>query len=1574
MNIRTILFTLALGFMLPTVAYAATDGSNIVNPYDNDHTQTLHVTESEVGGVTILDSITMYTETTGDHAWKEGAMMLTQSMVITVDTGGTAESVVVYCQQRPIEYNNGYVKTEYEIVSPTGQSIDAYMRSQLSDEAYYGFVAAATGKGSDVTGNYLSNTGTYVEANGALAITNDGATQDYWTSYLSTGLDGSVRNVSLMSIVNGKVETAGGQKYTLQDAANRYNSTKEQIAELNAQLNGMSRGDPSWSSVNDRLELLKRRNAEIGAAIDKYKGSLTMLTSQQAENIVQGLLTNDKDLNFMLDAIKTACEAYGYDPDEFDGLMNDKAPEVSSLLMSLYNFYDSTTEGEHRNWKLIGEKLKEITSGTEWHPGIGIPYTPPYKEETPTTWRDGTPYSPPYVTPPPEKPDFRTEPYNPWGEIKHSAVDKEYHRVGADGNIFNLGEPIAYVYNDSVEYDDYAGHHVGFADEGDSDGNGNGIIIPSSEKYLNGITVNTTNGKASLGLGSQTSTYVGKYSYQVLQRIVAWEKIKIYLVGGSEVSKDDYDDARDDYHNNPYTSYSSNDFDTDYKVEGRVIDGCIWSCDFGSHPGITVSTQRVGYYLYLEDLDVKDFNMMSTYNDTFTNDMQDYYATTDPHVFRDIAPGEVRVNSIGGFVQGRPTTYHVEEGYKDGAVNITSTASNSASGAKTSNFVPDGAWHLSWDVDPTDWGYGNYDLGTFTVSQTAEEVGIYGDFESVPTASGEYHYWGGNVTNNPPTSLSSATSKAQNRLEYDVGDMKNVSTKTAGGEVYHLATYKTGKLQLPGVGAVATDIMSGQSGKVTHQGASDKWDSSFTGNEVPSYLKPVMTAILSAGQAYQNSKEQMIESYESTPALGKEQQHIPDTQANGEYPTSIRNVTYKQVLVAKTMAGKTTTGMGIKPIYTTNEPIIIQTPVVSPVSIWIDDGSEHGSAALEEYGPGDGENQLVNEDSSVRQFRLDENYWFKFDPLQHLITQGYADINGIPFDNTWRKDDIKFDKYTEAKYVHFPFDVCLYEDGVDGSPTYHPHVSSESDPDYWIKIYDRNDSSTEDNIEWTKFYIPAWAHEDAYTSGDVIKYKVEAINVINGRGEQEEANNVNNPDKHPDKEKYVATYTIKCQVSGWMYNFQVVGTNLRDLYDQDLTEEQSDLWHDLYYAYCFDREEKKAGVWNRLANDLWDRYDWVSNYVRYTNGGDVTTHWDPKDTIIIAAHNSHRLNNPGLSPAGTQFAYSFQSMANLWNEGDWIEIKPTFKYVKDGTTYVTDPNSGTDRETSGTTSSLHVYYDDYETGNEVKRLVEYGSNTDTNNWHSVSLADEMFLASYRKEDADRSARYPAPDYDGDGDIAGFHDTVTDRAQESLTNAFLNKKVKETYTLKTINLKSGLRVFSGDESELKTGLKKDYGTTQSVESQYRNASGTQGLMDNAVQTWYGEYWLPSDLYVTTKTRQELQEYAEKHGGLQPDDPVFMHGGVLIVHFDIIAHNSKDPDQDLRYSGGNGGSHGFKNEKAGDPGDPDDYYDVKVGDPNTPGGSGAPGGEITISVQYGDVIMIDPDTSIDQWYRSAYWTIN
>lgn len=61
-------------------------------------------------------------------------------------------------------------------------------------------------------------------------------------------------------------------------------------------------------------------------------------------------------------------------------------------------------------------------------------------------------------------------------------------------------------YNDSRNYEE-DGSHKGFADAFDTDANGSGIIIPSSEKYLTGIKSRTYAGTVAIGLGGAEHTF-----------------------------------------------------------------------------------------------------------------------------------------------------------------------------------------------------------------------------------------------------------------------------------------------------------------------------------------------------------------------------------------------------------------------------------------------------------------------------------------------------------------------------------------------------------------------------------------------------------------------------------------------------------------------------------------------------------------------------------------------------------------------------------------------------------------------------------------------------------------------------------------------------------------------------------------------------------------------------------------------------------------------------------------------------------------------------------------------------------
>lgn len=79
------------------------------------------------------------------------------------------------------------------------------------------------------------------------------------------------------------------------------------------------------------------------------------------------------------------------------------------------------------------------------------------------------------------------------------------------------------------------------------------------------------------------------------------------------------------------------------------------------------------------------------------------------------------------------------------------------------------------------------------------------------------------------------------------------------------------------------------------------------------------------------------------------------------------------------------------------------------------------------------------------------------------------------------------------------------------------------------------------------------------------------------------------------------------------------------------------------------------------------------------------------------------------------------------------------------------------------------------------------------------------------------------------------------------------------------LPEAVRTFIGPKSNL----------PDSVDAQRANAS---------IQQWYGEYSLPTGVYIA-KTGTDIAEYGRTHGGLHDKSPIFLRDGYLIVNFNI-----------------------------------------------------------------------------------------
>ncbi len=911
------------------------------------------------------------------------------------------------------------------------------------------------------------------------------------------------------------------------------------------------------------------------------------------------------------------------------------------------------------------------------------------------------------------------------------------------------------TYNDSRNYDDAVGHHDAFTEE-----DGNGLIIPSSESFINGVENDAYWGSLTFDVDSAVKTYSATYDYSY--KLVEWEAhhtcsepqdFDSYLANISLNEGETLDDRIQSlYADDDVVFDSREDDETGESITTIKFWSGGWK-DLGTqYKNIYVSTSRVAY-TYLFDsskADLYTFESSTSYNDAFGSDSLDY-KKDEQHLINE----EVGPDNNGPVMGGLSTT----------------TATPSYISSKGS---------IDWqDVGPTD-------------SQKKTTVGYL---------SGPYD---GGFTSDPSDT---AKQMAQAHLEKCVGKGKSDSQLTNGQSVKSYAKAVTGEFKIS-YGGSDKVFMEKSENWVRFDGSNYGYTDTFTLDQASQI--PYLSSRYPRNAFLPGIGGVDVNTFETSPAFNKTMTAVPADQSNGEYPTKVKaSYTAAVTTAGAALAGGSKefgTAGKIKDEYRMNEPVIVQTPVISPVEIYRDNGEDLDSTSPKvsssETDPvytGGTVNKTIptqlvkgKADKSVPQLRLDETYWFKFSTRAHLEHMGYRDAD--THSNAWENlgdTDSKYDKYVKAKYVHFPVDVILYQ---NSSPRYIQHTSNKSDANYWIALDSKD-------WEYVKFYIPVWAKEGIHNTGeDQLKYKVESINVISQDNEGQGAGDHSDDESamhdelndegditDPDKELYIATYNIPIQISGWIYDFQVVGINDADTFDSDYDNDNA--FNSNWYALAANGEEKKTGTLNRLGGD--SRYATISPYVRRTVDGKIINPWSKKNTVTMGRGSSHKYDQMGEQRKGTQFAFSLRTISNLWHDNDRISITPAFKYydAKKNKTY-----RQKDKE-------IYIYYHD-QSGEYKQLYVPYGSKKDQSLIRSVQLGRKEFMGSYYDRDLIQTTKYPVAEYSGTGDVTDFKTTKSGSADDQ--NEFLQRKT-DSYNLSQIVLPSSLRMFSGDLEQLRENL-------------------------------------------------------------------------------------------------------------------------------------------------------------------------
>lgn len=686
---------------------------------------------------------------------------------------------------------------------------------------------------------------------------------------------------------------------------------------------------------------------------------------------------------------------------------------------------------------------------------------------------------------------------------------------------------------------------------------------------------------------------------------------------------------------------------------------------------------------------------------------------------------------------------------------------------------------------------------------------------------------------------------------------------------------------------------------------------------------------------------------------------IPVEKKNGKYPTTI-TVTYGK-RVANNGSKKEDSKYGAEAIWSTykkNEPVVVHTPVISPITITDPETNTqliHTPKSNYSGSTNKSDDTTSEYENTVYKLRLDGTYTMEFQPYQWFSNE-FGQLKG--YENTnWTAD--RYDSYVKDKTVRFPFDVAVTN--TDGTEKYYKTGSDGYTE--WIEV---------DNE--FKFYIPTWVSENTTkfngNNDQVydIQFRVEAQNVTDENGNADTEENTANT----ELANHVATYHIYANVSGWIYNFQIVGTNDKDMfsgYNQDASEST-------IYAFVPDKIEKKSGTANRFSND----------YVRYTLDGLIKGKWDTKDTLPLHDGSSNKYSGMGALWKGTTFAFSVKTIANLADSTDEIDITPTYRYVDaDGNIHNFE--------------DIRMYYSD-SSGN----YIEYGSAKDQKNVKKVKLGNEEFKDSWYEGGTNYT--------DSEKTLLGqnYLTQIKDNLQYTVNkagsskNAYLNKETS-SYTLSSIKLKPSMRILSGDPEELQRNEK--YKRTDSNFDKLTNFDGNNIDSDtfkSSMQTWYGQYTIPNNLYVTYKNididgdgttstldskRGEsgyhagddidgdgqitLKDYADA-GKLSSDSDIWLTRGYLILNFDIVTKNNGN--EHLRYGADTEPSENmWKKEKqpetvpvkkqttTADTTDPDGNPEQN---PNTP--------TVNIPVESGDIAIIDLRYKLTDKYSPRIFSIN
>lgn len=322
-----------------------------------------------------------------------------------------------------------------------------------------------------------------------------------------------------------------------------------------------------------------------------------------------------------------------------------------------------------------------------------------------------------------------------------------------------------------------------------------------------------------------------------------------------------------------------------------------------------------------------------------------------------------------------------------------------------------------------------------------------------------------------------------------------------------------------------------------------------------------------------------------------------------------------------------------------------------------------------------------------------------------------------------------------------------------------------------------------------------------------------------------------------DKGKYIKKYTwininntseyflpFWIDEGNYTIDFRSVGQNSITNEEYNNIEEYANLNINNYVAIDKVNVNVSGRVYNFQLYDVSDYPLW-ENVFRMGKGSTKLSGYNYKVDSLPLVDGSHpEYKQLGSVKLGYYTRFSLTTAGNMDGSDDYIRIIPKFYHID---------KDGSNRQ------EVDIYYS--ETINDIKQtMIKMGSELDLNNKKMIKTGD-LYMAINEQE---------------------LYQTAV------LTNMSLDKlknQSRNVYTFTNIMIPPSLRTYVGYIKDIPPSINKD-------------------KVAKSKQNWYGEYYLPSRIYITPMNFN-LEGYIKQKGYIDFKEKFWLKEGYLIVNFNI-----------------------------------------------------------------------------------------